>query len=186
MTSSTHLARTEPVFYFPYLLILLFLQALLRPNPRAHNQGLGLLHGPHLAWGPQLFLRPTALQGHMPSSFLECWLPLLPAWALSRFLLPLPCLSQAPLFEGQGGHGGARHPITRGSVCVWGYGQSEVGQPDTLMGKVSLDGGIVGALSQGTLQLPSLCEEQLVEARQDSRGVSPEAHTRCFRCPVLV
>lgn len=82
-----------------------FLQALLHPNPTAHNQGLGLLPEPYLAWGPQLSSSgPAALQGHMPSSFLECWLPLFPAWALFHFLLPLPCLSQTPLFGVQGGH----------------------------------------------------------------------------------
>lgn len=112
VTSFTPLARTEPVLYFPHLLLLLFPQALLLPNPRAHNQGLGLLLGPLLAWGPELSSSgPTALEGHMPSSFLECWLPLLPAWALYHFLSPLPCLSQIPLIRGQGGHGGARHPI---------------------------------------------------------------------------
>lgn len=89
-------------------------------KPQSPNQGLGLLHGPYLAWGPQLSSSGQAvLQGRMPDSFLECWFPLLPAWALSHFLLPLPCLSQTPLFGGQGGHGGARHPISWGSFCDW-------------------------------------------------------------------
>lgn len=80
---------------------------------------------------------PAALQGHMPSSSLECWLALLPAWALSRFLLPLSCLSQASLFGGQGGHGGARHPQSAEDLFVTGFRDSQalIGKPDSLMGK---------------------------------------------------
>lgn len=114
-TSLTHLARTEPVLYFPHQLNppLPSCRPCFIQTPEPITKGWACYMGPTLAWDRQLSSSGRAvLQGCVPASFLECWLPLLPAWALSHFLLPLPCLSQTPLFGGQGGHGGARHPIS--------------------------------------------------------------------------
>lgn len=62
--------------------------------------------------------------------------------------------------------------------------QSGVGKPGPLVGKESLEGGSVGALSQ---DLPApLPLRGVGSGGEAAGGERPEAHTRCFKHPALI
>lgn len=127
-----------------------FLQALTHPNPRAHNQGLGLLPGPHLARLPSRAICP-ALSLNAGSLF-----SLLGPCPVSSCLCPasprLLSLGDRVVMEGPGTQSAE-------DIFVTGFRDSQALGSQTHSWEREAGGRECRALSQGTLQFPSPCEE---------------------------